>query len=135
MSVDGCLNLFAAAEDIARHRVASSNFGGLLPGEKVADLFCGAGGWDEAAKMLGMGSTYSVDRFSPSTNIKDAFKVIDHLNTNCWSIEINNFSNGTWEVRAGSVSVWDDASLPKAISIAALLAFGTTEAEIKAVLA
>lgn len=37
-------SLFAAAEGLRRERLAASPLGGLLPGEVIADLFCGAGG-------------------------------------------------------------------------------------------
>ena len=41
------------------HRGA--DLGVLLPGEKVVDLFCGAGGWDAAANRLGISVDFAVN--------------------------------------------------------------------------
>jgi DNA (cytosine-5)-methyltransferase 1 len=55
--------LFDAAADSARGAVAGSGLGGLAPGEKVVDLFCGAGGWGEGAKLLGIPVDFAVNHW------------------------------------------------------------------------
>lgn len=42
-------------------RLAASELGGLLPGEKVVDLFCGAGGWGEGARRVGVPVDFAVN--------------------------------------------------------------------------
>jgi len=51
IALDGPLPLFEYAAQVARTALAASPMGMLRPGEKVADLFCGAGGWGEARAM------------------------------------------------------------------------------------
>jgi DNA (cytosine-5)-methyltransferase 1 len=46
-----------------RARLAASPLGGLRPGEKVVDLFCGAGGWGEGAKLLGIPVDFAVNHW------------------------------------------------------------------------
>lgn len=42
-------------------RLLASEFGGLLPGETVGDLFCGAGGWTALASSLGIEVDWAVN--------------------------------------------------------------------------
>ena len=53
--------LLDLCEAAAGARLVGSRFADLLPGEKVADLFCGAGGWGEGAKRLGIRVDYAVN--------------------------------------------------------------------------
>lgn len=55
------LPLLTAAAEIRRERLLASALGGLLPGEVVADLFCGAGGWGEGLKLVGGEVGYAVN--------------------------------------------------------------------------
>lgn len=55
------MSLFSAAEDMAAGRLLASGLGQLLPGEKVVDLFCGAGGWGAGAKPLGIVTDFAVN--------------------------------------------------------------------------
>lgn len=55
------LDLLDVCEDTARERLLASGLGVLLPGEKVADLFCGAGGWGEGARELGIKVDFAVN--------------------------------------------------------------------------
>lgn len=57
----GPLSLFEYAAEHARARLAASALGGLLPGEKVADLFCGAGGWGEGGKLHGLRVDFAIN--------------------------------------------------------------------------
>ncbi len=61
IALDGPLPLLEYVTQIARAALASSPMGMLRPGEKVADLFCGAGGWGEGAKLLGITVDYAVN--------------------------------------------------------------------------
>lgn len=64
VSVGDGVSLFAHAEDLARSRLASSALGALAPDECVADLFCGAGGWGEGGKLLGIDVDFAVNHWS-----------------------------------------------------------------------
>lgn len=55
------MSLIDLAERAAARRLAESPLGGLLPGEAVVDLFCGAGGWGEGAKELGITVDFAVN--------------------------------------------------------------------------
>lgn len=55
--------LFNGVGDSARQKLAESSMGGLRPGEKVVDLFCGAGGWGEGAKLLGIPVDFAVNHW------------------------------------------------------------------------
>ncbi len=59
MSID--CPLFELAEQSAFDRLRGSVLAGLLPGEKVADLFCGAGGWGEGLRALGVRVDFAVN--------------------------------------------------------------------------
>lgn len=67
--IEGAVSLFAEVEAAARDRLAGSLLGGLAPGEKVADLFCGAGGWGEGAKRLGIGVDYAVNHWGVAIDV------------------------------------------------------------------
>ncbi len=58
-----CIEGTVSIEDAARRSLMESVYGGLLPGEKVADLFCGAGGWGEGGKRLGMQVDFAVNHW------------------------------------------------------------------------
>lgn len=53
--------LFALAEQSARERLLASELGGLLPGEVVVDLFCGAGGWGAGGLTVGVRTDFAVN--------------------------------------------------------------------------
>lgn len=55
------MSLFAGAEAVAARRLLDSGLGQLLPGEKVVDLFCGAGGWGAGAIPLGIRTDFAVN--------------------------------------------------------------------------
>lgn len=55
--------LFEQVEVRDAQRLLSSREGGLLPHEKVVDLFCGAGGWGEGARELGIGVDFAVNHW------------------------------------------------------------------------
>lgn len=61
IELDAPAPLFADFLASARARLADSPLGGLLPGEVVADLFCGAGGWGEGLKLLGGRVGYAIN--------------------------------------------------------------------------
>lgn len=56
-------SLFASVMEAHRAMLESSPLGGLLPGEKVADLFCGAGGWGEGARDLSVAVDFAVNHW------------------------------------------------------------------------
>lgn len=58
---DDTLDLLNVCEETARARLIASGLGVLLPGEKVADLFCGAGGWGEGAREMGIKVDFAVN--------------------------------------------------------------------------
>ena len=53
--------LFADVNAYLRSRLVESAYGGLLPGEKVVDLFCGGGGWGAGGMRLGLRTDYAVN--------------------------------------------------------------------------
>lgn len=53
--------LFDLMDQSAADRPAGSELAGLLPGEMVADLFCGAGGWGEGLRTMGVGVDFAVN--------------------------------------------------------------------------
>lgn len=61
MSVIALSGLFDSAVEAMAARLLGSGLGRLLDGEKIADLFCGAGGWDEGAKRLGLHVDFAVN--------------------------------------------------------------------------
>jgi len=63
MSVDGCLDLFQDVETSQRLALLNSHYGDLLPNEIVVDLFCGAGGWGEGAKKLGIAVNAAINHW------------------------------------------------------------------------
>ncbi len=53
---------FAAMYEASKQaKLLASEFGGLLPGETVGDLFCGAGGWTALASSLGIEVDWAVN--------------------------------------------------------------------------
>ena len=58
---EGTLALLDFAEDTLRRRLVDSPLSALAPDEKVADLFCGAGGWGEGARELGIHVDFAVN--------------------------------------------------------------------------
>lgn len=59
--LDEPLPLFEHADSIHRSMLLASPLGGLAPDEKVADLFCGAGGWGEGARELGIAVDFAIN--------------------------------------------------------------------------
>lgn len=57
------LPLLDAIHEGSRARLLGSDLGALLPDEKVADLFCGAGGWGEGARELGIRVDFAVNHW------------------------------------------------------------------------
>ena len=58
---EGTLSLLDFAEDTLRRRLVDSPLSALAPDEKVADLFCGAGGCGEGARELGIHVDFAVN--------------------------------------------------------------------------
>lgn len=74
--IEGTLSLLDFAEDTLRRRLIDSPLSALAPDEKVADLFCGAGGWGEGARELGIHVDYAVNH--------DAVAIAAHEANNPW---------------------------------------------------
>lgn len=53
--------LFEYAREMGLAALAASPLGALRPGEKVADLFCGAGGWGEGGKLCGLRVDFAIN--------------------------------------------------------------------------
>lgn len=56
-------SLFDHMAATQRELLAASVYGGLVGDECVVDLFCGAGGWGEGAKGLGIGVDYAINHW------------------------------------------------------------------------
>ena len=59
--VEGAAELWIDFQRSARERLIASGFGRLLPGETVADLFCGGGGWTALGEELGVSPDFAVN--------------------------------------------------------------------------
>lgn len=57
----GDAQLFAGIDAAGRASLLASGMGRLLNGERVVDLFCGAGGWGAGAALLGIRTDYAVN--------------------------------------------------------------------------
>lgn len=53
--------LFSDLAAADRERLTASPMGRLLPGEKVVDLFCGAGGWGDGLAQIGIQTDFAVN--------------------------------------------------------------------------
>lgn len=59
--IDGASVLFSDFAAAERLVLAASPLGGLLPGEVVVDLFCGAGGWGDGLAELGIATNFAIN--------------------------------------------------------------------------
>ena len=85
-------DLFSFAALAGRERLLASSQGGLLPGETVADLFCGAGGWGEGARELDIRVDFAVNH--------DPVAIAAHEDNNPWC---RHHRGDAWRVRPRAV--------------------------------
>ncbi len=90
--IEGTLSLLDFAEDTLRRRLVDSPLSALAPDEKVADLFCGAGGWGEGARELGIHVDFAVNH--------DAVAIAAHKANNPWC---RHHQGDAWRARPRSV--------------------------------